>query len=267
VALNRLAFAYDASLAWRVKYRPTPSGRPIAKPSVEDVGVFNRLLTEFPEGNDAILLDASLEWYRHALSEPNPFSAFFSYYVAIERGAVAIHDGNADFGLGYTRRPKNERSRERDECIRQKHDDLYSTDPAGFVRDAYFECTVGLGRKVREICSLVFGTEHPYVTALFEKVDGYSLGDIRSGIAHGVLSQADRDHLELVVCRLPAIAEVTKEFLGRLSFRKRGGETLPGWSGQYLDERAPTDPRTFIATSDPDFLFSNDWTIQPYWCD
>lgn len=268
VVLNRLAFAYDASLAWRVKYRLVPSGEPLAKPSAADIDIFNRLLIDFPEGSDAILLEASLDWYRQARASTNPFSAFFGYYVAVERIAAAIYDGRADFGLGNNRRTKGERREERMDCIQRKFDELYSTNPQKFVTEAYFDCVVGLGKKVREVTDLVFGEKHPYVVALFEKdADGYSLSNIRSEIAHGSLSQADRDHLAIISRQLPAMAEVAKEFLARLCFGKKAGEVLPGWSREYIDERSHTDPRTLIATGDPEFIFSNDWTIQPHWCD
>lgn len=266
VVVNRLAFAYDASLAWRVKYRLTPSSAPLAKPSVSDLEIFNKLLIGFPKGVDAVLLEASLDWYRHARVQANPLSAFFGYYVAVERVAIAIHDGKANFGLGYRKKTKNERREEQDECIRQKHEELYSIDPQKFVREAYFQCIVGLGKKVRNVAELILGTDHQYVSALFDKVDGYSLSDIRSEIAHGGLSQANRDHLELVGRRLPEMAEVAKEFLARLCFGKKAGETLPDWSRGYIDERPSSDPRTFIATGDVEFVFSNDWTIQPHWC-
>jgi hypothetical protein len=158
VALNRLAFAYDGTLTWRVKYRLDLEQPPLWTPQVEDTHLINSLLKDFPKSEDAIILDAALDWYRRAQTSRNPFTAFLCYYIALESVAIAVAEGEADFGLNYHRENKSERKQARLACIKEKYEALYETDPQKFVEEAYFDCVVGLAKKTRRVVELVTRT-------------------------------------------------------------------------------------------------------------
>lgn len=267
VALNRMAFAYDAVLNWRIKYRLHIGEEPLWTPGEEDTRLLNSLLKDFPNSDDAITLDAALDWYARGRASRNIFTAFLCYYVALESVARAVADGDADFGLGYHKETKTERRQARLTCIKEKHDALYETDPGRFVMDAYFDCVVGLKERTRRVTELVFGPGHPYIKQLFEKdSDGHSLNGIRSELAHGGVTLMDRDHEQLVRNRLNEIAQISKDFLTRLIFFLKPEDPLPSWSRHYSNAMHFTDPRSTMFVNSEVPVVDKDWRIRPEWC-
>lgn len=267
--LNKLAFSYDTAVKWRIKYSTLVNQPGCAKPSKEDLHVLESMLKDFPQANtnDSIILEIALDWYNHAMSTRNIFIAFLCYYIAIESVAVSVADGNADFGLEYSRPTKDERKEERAECIRKKHDDLYANDPHKFVEEAYVECIYGLKKKTLLIAEKVFGPDHKYLKALFEKREGYSLSDIRGKLAHGAITLLDKENERLVGSRLHEIAEISKEFLARTIFSLRPTDPLPSWSRQYSVSLSFNDPRTLLVATADNFPPDRDWRIKSEWCD
>lgn len=268
VALNRLAFAYDATLSWRVKYKLTNSQYPLWTPTADDTHLINSLLKDFPDSEDAIVLDAAMDWYTRGRASQNVFTAFLCYYVAVESVERAVAEGKADIGLGYRKEGKAERRNARLECIRERHDRLYEVDPARFVGEAYFDCVVGLKEKTRRVAELVFGAGHPYLNLLFDKgADGHSLTSIRSELAHGGVTLMDRDHEKLVRGRLHELAKISKEFLSRLIFFLQPADPLHSWSRKFSDSMHFTDPRSTMFVNDEIPVAEKDWRIRPEWCD
>jgi len=252
VALNRMAFG----------------GEKFWAPNEEDTGLLNSLLKDFPQSDDAVVLDAAIDWYTRARSSQNVFTAFLCYYVAIECVARAVADGNADFGLGFHRKSKAERRRTRVECIQEMHERLYSEDPEMFIREAYFNCVVGLKEKTRRVAELVFGQDHPHLKLLFEKgPDGHSLNSIRGELAHGGVTLIDSDHEKLVRGRLREVASISKEFLTRLIFFLKPADPLPTWSRSFIDSTYFTDPRSTMFVNSEVPIADKDWRIRPEWCD
>ncbi len=267
--LNKLAFSYDTAVKWRIKYSTLVNQPGCAKPSEEDLHVLESMLKDFPQSNtnDSVILETALDWYNHAMSTRNIFIAFLCYYIAIESVAVSIADGKADFSLRYSRTTKEERKEERVECIRRKYDDLYANDPYKFVEEAYIECIYGLKKKTRLIAEQVFGPDHAYLNALFEKRNGYSLSDIRSKLAHGAVTLLVKEDERLVRNRCGEIAEISKEFLTRIIFSLKSTDPLPTWSGQYSASFSFNDPRTILVATKDDIFPNKDWRIRPEWCD
>jgi hypothetical protein len=267
--LNKLAFSYDTAVKWRIKYSTLVNQPGCAKPSKGDLHVLESMLKDFPQANtsDSIILEIALDWYNHAMSTRNIFIAFLCYYIAIESVAVSVADGKADFGLEYSRPTKKERKEERVECIRRKYDDLYANDPHTFVEEAYFECIYGLKKKTRLIAEQVFGPDHAYLNALFEKREGYSLSDIRGKLAHGAVTLLDKEDERLVRNRCGEIAEISKEFLTRIILSLKPTDSLPTWSGQYSVSLSFNDPRTLLVATTDNFLPDTDWRIKSEWCD
>jgi hypothetical protein len=112
---------------------------------------------------------------------------------------------------------------------------------------------------------LVFGPDHPHISALFGNGDALSLSQIRGQIAHGVLSLVDREDEEAVRVRLPEIAGISREFLTRLALGLRAGTAVPDWSHHYKAGFSMADPRSIlIATTESGFPTS-DWKIKPEW--
>jgi len=267
VALNRMAFAYNGSVDWRLKYRMTEGARAVATPTEEDLHVLDALLRKFPTSPQAIVLDTAIDWYQRGLSSRNTFTAFLCFYVSIETIVKAIVEGEGDFGLAFAVASKPDQPQQRLECIRRKHDELYESDPRRFVREAYFDCEVGVIERIRRVTKLVFGEDHQYLSTLFEKRGGYSLTDIRGHVAHGGLSQLSPEDVELVGGRLHEVRTIASDFLMRVIFRLRPTDRIPNWSGQHRVAFSMADPRSTLVATHETILPTKDWRIRPEWCD
>jgi hypothetical protein len=268
IAVNRLAFSYGGSVQWRLKYSTLASGGGCATPNQNDLEMLNSMLIKFPSSEDAVILDSALDWFNRGRASRNIFTSFLCYYISLESVAVAIADGEGDFGLTVSNVTKSEQDKTRHNCIEEKYKALYKSNPIQFVVDAYFDCVQGLKRKTRLVSELVFGPGHDAIAALFEAgKDGESLSDIRSQLAHGRLSLADRQHEHLVRKRVHEIAEIARAFLMRLIFRLRPGDKLPAWSGLHQMHMTTSDPRNTLVASCLDIFPLKDWSIKTHWCD
>ena len=266
LGVNRMAFAYDAAVDWCLKYRMNLSSKPLATPSEDDVHILDSLLRDFPQTDDAFLLDAAIDWYTRGKTSHNVFNAFLCYYIAIESVATAVTEGDADFGLGYLKESKTELKEKRVACIQEKLDRLYIDNPVKFVTESYFDCVDTLKRKTQSVAELVFGPSHEYIQALFSKGnDGYSLSEIRSKLAHGGVTLIDWKHENLVRNRLGEIAEISKQFLTRIIFLLKPTDALPSWSRCFKSSMHFSDPRSTLFTTDERVLPSADWKIRPEW--
>lgn len=268
VALNRMAFAYGAAINWRIKYTTIIGSGSYATPSKEDLSLLDAMLRNFPKTEDAMILEAAIDWYNRGRTSRNIFNRFLCYYIALESISVAVADGEADFGLEYSRGGKAERRQKRTDCVQEKYEALYSKNPIKFVQEAYFECIVGLKEKTRRVAEMVFGPGHEYLEILFKKSDdGYSLSDIRSRLAHGGVTLLNRDDESLVRNRLHEIEEISKDFLTRIIFLLKPSDSLPSWSGRHAAYLSAADPRTTLVATKESILPTTDWRIRPEWCD
>ena len=165
--------------------------------------------------------------------------------------------------MGYTKESKKDKKKRTISCIQKKYNEIYSTDPSRFVRDAYFDCVLSLKNKTRLIAELIFGSDHQYINALFEKTDGNSLSDIRGKLAHGKVTLIEREDENLVRNRLHEIAEIAQEFLIRIIFSLKPNESLPSWSQLHSVDTSLADPRNTLVASDEKLLPTSDWKINP----
>ncbi|MCX6735868.1 MAG: hypothetical protein NTZ13_02190 [Candidatus Parcubacteria bacterium] len=269
VGLNRMAFSYDSSVDWCIKYSIyKEGGHSKPTPTNEQLDVLNSMLVDFPDTEDAIVLDICIDWFHRGelARRKNVFLAFLSYYIALESVATAIADGDADLGLGYVKETKAERKTRVVSEIQKLHDELYNSDPQKFIERAYFEQVVGLKAKTRKVMELVFGTDHAYVKTLFEKVDGKeSIYDLRGELAHGGITLLDSSHQKRIRERLPELAEIVREFVRKIIVKP--GQELPRWTGGSTFSVFPSDPRDMMISSDMRMYERLDWKIKPEWFD
>ena len=211
--MNRMAFTFGATVDWRPKYKMTCHTGAAMTPVVSDMPILRALLSASQDSKEDEILDAAIDWYNRGSTSRNPFTAFLCYYIALESVAIAVTEGDADFGLGYSSGNKQQLQEERITCITSLYDSLFSDDPVRFVQKAYFDCVLSLTKRVRTVIELAFGSGHPYLAALTEKHDGVSLSDIRSKLAHGRLTLVSKEDKHTVRKRLHEIAHISKEFL------------------------------------------------------
>ena len=267
--MNRMAFAFDATVDWRVKYTTVSHMGGSASPALEDMPVLQAILSNLSVSMEDAILDAAIDWYNIGSTSSNPFVSFLCYYIAVESLANAIVDGEAEFGIGYSRTTRRQRREERAQCIQALHDDLYCADPLEFVRRSYFDCVVGLTRRLREVCELVFGPGHPHISVLLERTNGDSLASIRSQLAHGRVTSGNQEDQHLVSSHLDELRVISRDFLNRViaSSRSIPPTSNPMWSQTYSLGISMSDPRAILITSDPNTIVGHNWTIRPEWCD
>lgn len=267
--MNRMAFAFGATVDWRVKYSTASHTGAYATPSTGDLQVLAQMISP-PRGiSTESIIDTSIDWYNRGRTSHSVTTAFLCYYIALESLALAVIDGDADFGLEYARPDKGWRRQERLDCINSLYANLYVKDPAEFVREAYFECIVGLKKKVRQAIELVFGEDHHYLKALFEKIDGESLSDLRGKLAHGSIALINREDERILRNRLGEIGFISHDFVTQVIRRSRAdpGAASVSWSGLHALEVVTSDPRNSLFATDLRMFPTADWKIRPEWCD
>lgn len=265
IGINRMAFAYNGKVEWRLKYHNKPLGAACAVPSKEDLDILDAMFRKFPISEDAIFLDAAIEWFNRGRSSQNNYVSFLCYYLSFELLAMAIAGGEADFGFSKEKVDKKSMNEEKIKCIQEKLNKLYEENPIEFVKSAYFECVLSLRTKMRKVAELVFGKNHEYVKSLFEKQGEHSLSSLRGIIVHGTSGLVNQDIEQVVEKRCHELAAIVKSFLTRIIFGLKQDEDLPKWSGQHMVSMQTNDPRGAHVVSDLKILPNTDWRIRPEW--
>ena len=266
VAVNRIAFAYEGNIHWRLKYNTLFSERGCATPTEEDLKILESIFNSFPEDKDAEIIDAAIDWFNRGKTTRNIFTAFLCYYIAIESVAIAIAKGQAGLDFHQSQDYNHETDSKKIECIQLKYEELFETEPIEFVTQAYFDCVVSLRRRVQRGLELVFGHDHKYISVMFDKIDGFSLNDIRSKVAHGGFNLLDHENEKLVRSRIGELEEISRDFLIRIIFSLKPADSIPDWSRMHRASLNFNDPRCTLVSSREDIFPNKDWRIRPEWC-
>jgi hypothetical protein len=259
--VNRIAFAFDAAVAWTPKYSTHHRGGTRATPSEEDLTILDHLIA----AADRPVIDPAIDWYNRGQSSTNEFVAFLCAYIALESTAMAVWDGEIELKMPLARPSKAEEKVEASQRLEELLKLRSETDPLKFIEHAYFDCVVSLRRRIEAVATAVFGPDSPTITDLFGKRDGASLSGLRSDIAHGGVSLADVNAREIVRARLPEIQEIAREFLLRVGLHLSPDEDVPEWSRQHLFGVTMDDPRATLCTTSLDHLPPSDWHIRAEW--
>lgn len=268
-SLHRLAFAFQASITWRLKYLPSHHARGIHQPGEDEFRAIDWLFHPVSDIDEASILDAAIDWYNTGSTSSNPLTQFLCYFIALESVAIAVTDGDAHFGLEVAPSTTGDLRGERADCIKALAHDLLESDPISFATKAYFECVQSLSKRLKMVMELVFGPKHPYIDLLFSRAGGLSLADIRSKLAHGRLTLISPEDDRLIRANIFKMASVAHEFILRVCHSTSPSKppNPPSWSGQFALEMSMADPRTILSTSDLRVLPISDWRIRPEWCD
>ncbi len=271
VTLNMIAFAYNGTLRWRVKYNiVNRSHTSSSKIEESDLDVLNSMLEKYPRNRDGLILNSAVDWYNRGVAARDAFAGFLCYYRAIEMIATSVYSGKASFGLGFQKSTKAEAKQRSLGCIEQKYNHLYHKDKLRFVTSAYAECIQGARVRTEQVLQLVFGQDSRYIKDLVGNDEGErppSLYQIRNKIAHGNLTLLNKDDVELVRSRLSDAKRISKELIMRLSCSLKSSDELPKWSGVRTMAMSGCDPRTYlVANTEGCFPADVDWRIKPEWC-
>jgi len=267
IVASRLAFAFNCSIRWCVKYNMSSMKSGFASPTKQDILFLNKFLKNFPTHEDVIILDSAIGWFNHGKNSTNIFIQFLCYYIVLESIAITIIGGKGDFGLMFTKKTKDKKKELKTRCIKAKHKELYKSDPIKFIMEAYFDCCGSLKSKTQEIIKLIFGDKHEYFKKLFENEKGESLYDIRGTLAHGRLSYSDESSRKIVEERIYDIERIARDLIFRLILRLKPGEKIRYWSGRQALFFSTSDPRSTLVVSDEKIIPNKDWHIRAEWCD
>lgn len=270
LTLNTIAFAYNLTMEWKLKYGIIHPHESFAKIEEKDLKFITSILDKYPRNTDGIILNSAIDWYIRGVASKDVFAGFLCYYRVIEMISTYIYKGKASFNLGFRKTTKAEDRQKSIECIEEKYNELYEKDKFRFVTTAYSDCIQGTRYKTEQVLNLIFGEGHKFIKDLFESPEStteLSLYEIRSKIVHGNLTLLDKNQVKLVQNRLWDIQSIAKELIIRLTCSLKPSEGLPTWSGMRGMAMGGDDPRTYLITNNENmFPKSADWTIKPEWC-
>lgn len=168
---------------------------------------------ELAKYDDRIALLRSIGWVAECVKVENSESKFLFAVLAIESLCTYIEESGTDssfHALAQGKQSKLERKKEREKCIRQTLQELLEDNPTKAVSTAYFDCVVGVKKKLYNHLANIFGEEDEGFVAFFQKPEGRpSLYELRHTIAHGshdIFSEFDRNGIDQNIYKVEKLA-------------------------------------------------------------
>lgn len=219
-ALSIFCLSSRISFEWEPKY-PIASEPPsiyyFEDREIKELEILSEHIAILRE-EDRTALYRSIAWLSQSLRLNEPAARFLFLILSIESLARYIEEESSDESpfctLKLKNLTKNERREKRENCINDVLAKMHQSNKTEAVKTAYFDCVVGIRRQLEAHLKLVFGSDTKLIKLLFEeKVDGYSLYDLRNKIAHGTvdaLSEAQRD---LIRQRVWDAEKITRKYI------------------------------------------------------
>jgi len=268
--VNLMCFPFGAEYSWRNKYRTTIPPTGTLTLSEKDLQIADSLIKRVPDTVNTAKLELATDWYNQGNISSNVFTKFLCYYIALESAAISIVD-RGQFGDTVFRRPnKSERAKVIVECVKQKHQELFESDPEQFAIQSYFDCVGTLTAKTKHAVVAVFGENHTFYDWLFNKSLGgdIALSKLRSELVHGKKTLLDKGHNHLVRKHVFELERIVRQLLMRIWFELKPSSEVPSPSGEFKLTLSTSDPRsTLVASTDRIFPKDTTWEIRPEWFD
>lgn len=240
-ALSLFSLKARAYFEWKPKYPAPDESQSIytyEDQHLQELERVAKLLDSLGEG-DRVAIYRSLAWLSQGLHLNEPAARFLFSILAIESLATYIEE-EAPYDsplavLRAERLTRTERRTKREKCIDDTLLKWLQRDSTEAVKKAYFDCVVGLERRLQTHLEHVFTSDPEPITLLFGyKVAGKSLYDLRHVIAHGTvdaLSEAERDQIRQRVWDAERVARkyisaVVNTALGAKPFSKTMTATI-----------------------------------------
>lgn len=159
-------------------------------------------INKYPEV-DKRAIYRSLSWYSQAKKVQDPISSFLYFILAIESLANYIEKvAKEDSPLICLRAGKITSKEEKRKCIEKCLASL-EENPTKAIENAYFNCNAGIKKTIKNhLIFVVSDTSEIYELLLKTKINGETLYDLRSKIAHGNVDLITEKDKERIIERL-----------------------------------------------------------------
>lgn len=232
-ALSVFALRASAWFSWEPKYSPFSRGGICYEFEQDDVGRVSQLtqfMSKLKEA-DAQALLTSIGWLSQSLRLDEPSAKFLFGVLAIESLATYIEDESPDDStfreLRCMRLTRRERKEQRVACIRDVMAQFLDEDPERAVSSAYFDCIVGIKKRLQLHLAHVFPEDTEPVDLLFKlKVDDKTLYELRNDIAHGRIDSLSEEQREVINVRAWDVERTARDYILQV-LRTVTGQDLP----------------------------------------
>ena len=191
--ISAFSIVSGSNFEWEAKY-------PVAKSSGEshhlngaDIDTLEKFANQIDclSDNDRTALFRSIGWLSRSINQTDLEAKFLFAVLSIESFATYIEekseDNSAFVALRGNKKSKNERRKDREECIKNTMSILLEIDTSRAVSEAYFNCVVGIKKRLDEHLGRVMGKDDKgYKMFFLGSDDDISLYMIRHTIAHGI---------------------------------------------------------------------------------
>jgi hypothetical protein len=219
-ALAVFALRSSAWFSWEPKYSPIIRDGAYYNFESKDMMQVNELskfMSEMKE-SDAQALLSSIGWLSQSIRSNEPAARFLFGILAIESLATYIEEksakGSAFSELKSVQLTKQQLKEWRQTCIKDNMARFLNVKPEKAVEAAYFDCIVGIKKRLESHLLNVFRDETEPIELLFKlKVDGKTLYGLRNEIAHGRMDALSEVQREAVIMRAWDVERIAREYI------------------------------------------------------
>ena len=165
---------------------------------------------------DRQAIDRSINWINKAKETDDVLVKFLFYMLSIEYLVACIENSKSysDFYKLRTYKNKKEKNDAKRDCIKNILDTIdYNDKPWVTMKEAYFDCESGIKKMVERQIKKVFKEDSFLLPIYTDKVNGKSLYDIRSEIAHGSIDTLNVDEIAIIESRIDDISKLSVNYV------------------------------------------------------
>lgn len=197
---------------WEPKYFPSqlyPSSHKVEDQHIQEIVDLNNYIQTW-NSKDLNAFYRSIAWLSQSLILPQPAARFLFCIVSIESLATYIErEASNDSILKKLKTTYPNTNQDKEECIQQILNNLYTDHPIQAIKQAYFNCVVPITKMLKSHLSKIFADDLKSFKLIFEEDKDESLYDIRHKIAHGgvdILSDFERQKIASRIWDIERIA-------------------------------------------------------------
>jgi len=207
--------------SWKPKYHYEQSTQEGTKHStllkIENLqmiqNLYSHLTKNFPDKDKEAIL-SSIGWFSQAFNFSEHSAKFLFFILSIESLVFYIEEKVKDdsplLKFKTNKITKLERKKQQIGCIEEK---LRLEDKIQAIKEAYFDCVVGLKSTLKNHLSNIFSDKQEWIDLLFETKNGKSLYDLRSEIAHGRLNSLSPEDNKMIQKKIWDVQKIAFNYI------------------------------------------------------